>query len=398
MKKMLMAAFIATVIAVQVGVIHPAYADEGRATGPSIVATAPDGQKQQPMIKKGRPHISREQAVQLLNEKYGFSQDELGIYFDNGKSFRELDQFCLYAYLSQRPLSEVVRLKDEYTRERLKLALGLTPEKFYERSLIYQSSALAKELKRPKNTVLKYLKNGYTAGDIKMAYALADKNNSSVNNIMKMRTIISSWPDIASKIGVDSEEYLKTAENIGFIDTGGKRTGAGFAGLRVTEPTKEKLVGILHNDYGFSEDELGRYYDEVGFNDLEIFCMYAYFAKKPLENVISMRDKYTWEGLKLALGLTPQKFRDGAIAYQADRLLKRMDIKRAVTIKYMRLGFPMHHVNTAALLAIKCGKDIETVLLMKKPNNTWNDVALRLGLTLQDSQEIKERITKSFKR
>ena len=35
--------------------------------------------------------------------------------------------------------------------------------------------------------------------------------------------------------------------------------------------------------------------------------MYAYFAKKPLVKVITMRDKYTWEGLKLALGLTPQK-------------------------------------------------------------------------------------------
>lgn len=120
--------------------------------------------------------------------------------------------------------------------------------------------------------------------------------------------------------------------------------------------------------------------------------------KKTLGQVIAMSDKYTWEGLKLALDLTPQKFRDRAIEYQPDRLFKRMDIKRAVTIKYMRLGFPMHHVNTAALLALKCGRDIESILLMKKPNNTWNEVALQLGLTLQDSQEIKDRITKSFNR
>lgn len=111
-----------------------------------------------------------------------------------------------------------------------------------------------------------------------------------------------------------------------------------------------------------------------------------------------MSDKYTWEGLKLALGLSPQKFRDRAIEYQADRLFKRMDIDRNVTIKYMKMGFPMHHVNTAALLARKCDKDIQTIMLMKTPANTWNDVVLELGLALDDSREVKDRITAAFKR
>lgn len=398
MKKMLLVAFIAAVIVVQGTAIQSVWAGEGSEAELKNSVAVTIGKKLSPMMKKRRSQTSREQTIHLLNEKYDFSQDELGRYLDNGKNYRELDQLCLYAYLSRKPLAKVVEFKENYTGERLKLALGLTPQNFYKRSLVYKSSRLASEIQLAESTVLKYLKQGYTDKDIKMAVFLAAASKLAVNDILKMRTIKVSWPDIAVNIGVDIDVYHQAEAKVGVIDNNGKRSGAGFAGLRIANPNKAKLVSILYNDYGFSKDELGRYYDEIGFNDLETFCMYAYFAKKPLVKVITMRDKYTWEGLKLALGLTPQKFRDRAIEYQADRLLKRMDIKRSVTIKYMRRGFPMHHVNTAALLALKCGRDIETVLLMKKPNNRWNEVAIQLGLTLQDSEEIKDRITKSFKR
>lgn len=398
MRKILISAIVATVIAVQGAVVQSVWADTGRTDGLQKSTVVAEGQKRPQMMKKRRSQISREQAIQLLNKKYGFAQDELGRYFDNGKSYRELEQLCLYAHLSCKPLAKVVDLKEIYTGERLKMTLGLTPQKFYERSLARQSLSLAAELQLAEPYVLNCLKQGYTDRDIKMAVFLADASKSPMDDILKMRTIKVSWPDIAANIGVDVDDYRHAEAQVGNIDNGGKRSGAGFAGLRIDNPNKAKLVGILYNDYGFSKDELSRYYDKVGFNNLETFCMYAYFAKKTLGQVIAMSDKYTWEGLKLALDLTPQKFRDRAIEYQADRLFKRMDIKRAVTIKYMRLGFSMHHVNTAALLALKCGRDIESILLMKKPNNTWNEVALQLGLTLQDSQEIKDRITKSFNR
>lgn len=396
MGKNLTAVVVSAALVMQGTSIAPLWAAEVGTQ--SVYSAANNAEKRPPLPRMRRPQMTKEQALQLLKENYNFDAVELSGYLDSGTNYRELDQLCLYASLSRKPLAKVVELKENYTGERLKLVLGLTPQKFYERSLVYQSLELTAELKLPEAVVLKYLKQGYTASDIKMAAALASVSNLSVDSILKMRTIANSWPDIAKQIGIDAAVYEEAAAKSGRLDNSGKRTGAGFAGLRIAEPTKEKLIGILHRDYGFDEAELGKHYDEVGFNDLETFCMYAYFAKKPLAQVIPMRDKYTWEGLKLALGLNPQKFRDRAIEYQADRLFKRMDIDCNVTIKYMKMGFPMHHVNTAALLALKCGRDIETVLLMKNSNNTWNDVALQLGLTIADSKEIKDRITAEFKR
>lgn len=78
--------------------------------------------------------------------------------------------------------------------------------------------------------------------------------------------------------------------------------------------------------------------------------------------------------------------------------MQRMGIERKITIKYMKLGFPMHHVNMAALLARKCDAGVYEIMCLKTPKNTWNDVALQLGLTVEACQEVKDKITKEFKR
>ena len=396
MKNVWAGTMLAITIVMQGMSIAPLWAAE--AGTQSVYSAANNAEKRSPLPRMRRPQMTKEQALQLLKENYNFDAVELSGYLDSGTNYRELDTLCLYAALSQKSLTEVAALRKTHTGERLKLALGLTPQKFHDRSLEYQSRGLVATTQLPQPEILKYLKKGYTENDIKMSVLLADKSGRAVDNLIKMRTITAAWPDIAKQIGIDAAVYEEAAAKSGRLDNSGKRTGAGFAGLRIADPTKEKLLGILHNDYGFTESELGKYYDRFGFKNLETFCIYAYFSQKPLAQVISMSDKYTWEGLKLALGLDPQKFRDRAIEYQADRLFKRMDIDRNVTIKYMNMGFPMHHVNTAALLARKCDKDIQTIMLMKTPANTWNDVVLELGLALDDSREVKDRITAAFKR
>lgn len=179
----------------------------------------------------------------------------------------------------------------------------------------------------------------------------------------------------------------------------GAAKAQGAPGMRRPQMSREKAIFILHENYGFDQALLEKQLSAgIEYRELNTLCLYAYLAKKPLEEVTARRELYTWERLKLALGLTPQKFYDRKIEYQADRLLARMGIDRKLTIKYMKLGFPMHHVNMAALLAQKCDAGIYEIMCMKTPKNTWNDVALQLGLTVEACQEVKDKITKAFKR
>ena len=98
------------------------------------------------------------------------------------------------------------------------------------------------------------------------------------------------------------------------------------------------------------------------------------------------------------MGLRPQVFFDRCVDYQARRLAERMDIPQKVTKKYMHMGYAMHHINSAYLLAQKAGLDIKDVIDLKTPKNSWQDVALKIGLTVEDCREVKNKISKDFGR
>lgn len=170
-------------------------------------------------------------------------------------------------------------------------------------------------------------------------------------------------------------------------------------GMRRPRMSNEKATAILNENYGFPKDELLKAMQKGhDYREMDRVCLYAYMTKKPWQEVLKMRDVYTWERLRFALGLKPQVFFDKQIEYDADRLYARCNIDRKITIKYMKMGFPMHHVNMAGLLAPKCHRSVYDIMMMKTPKNTWNDVAIKLGLTIQDCQEVKDAITKAFKR
>ena len=162
--------------------------------------------------------------------------------------------------------------------------------------------------------------------------------------------------------------------------------------------TAERAVKIFHADYLFDEAELLPLYEKYGFEGLEDICLHAYMSKKSLQEIIDLRNKYSWERMKYVLGLTPQVYFDRCVDYQARRLAERMDIPQKVTKKYMHMGYAMHHINSAYLLAKKAGLDIKDVIDLKTPKNSWQDVALKIGLTVEDCREIKNKISKDFGR
>ena len=126
--------------------------------------------------------------------------------------------------------------------------------------------------------------------------------------------------------------------------------------------------------------------------------MHAYMGRVSLQQIMKMREELSWERIKHILGLTPSVYFERCVEYQARRLKERMAIPTEFTIRYMRAGFPMHYVNSAYLLAEKANLPAEKVILMKTPKNTWNDVALKIGLTKEDCQEVKDKISLEFSR
>lgn len=367
------------------------------------VMLPPEG-KMPPLLKDGkrpplpprmrRPQLSNAEAAAKLQEAYGYRYSEMLRLLNNGHSYGEMNTACLYAYLSGAPVEKVLQLRQPATWGRVRVQLGLTPKVYAERYMQYQASYLPANSSVDRTTALQYLQQGYPLSDILQAGRLAQRSGRSIAEILPLRTVTCDWTQVEQKLGLAQAKGKDAKPAFGR----GQRSGAGFAGLHTRDMTKERAVRIFHNDYLFAEDELGSLYDKYGFNAAEDICLHAYMAKKPLAEIESLRDKYSWERMKYVLGLTPEVYFERCVDYQARRLAERMDIPRKVTKKYMHLGYAMHHINSAYLLAQKAGLDISKVIDLKTPKNSWSDVAAKLGVSEADCQAMKHKISKDFGR
>ena len=367
------------------------------------VMLPPDG-KMPPLLKDGkrpplpprmrRPQLSNAEAAAKLQEAYGYRYSEMLRLLNNGHSYGEMNTACLYAYLSGAPVEKVLQLRQPATWGRVRVQLGLTPKVYAERYMQYQASYLPADSSVDRRTALQYLQQGYPLNDILQAGRLAQRSGKSIAEILPLRTVTCDWTQVEQRLGLEKAKGKDAKPAFGR----GQRSGAGFAGLHTRDMTKERAVRIFHNDYLFAEEELGSLYDKYGFNAAEDICLHAYMAKKPLAEIESLRDKYSWERMKYVLGLTPEVYFERCVDYQARRLAERMDIPRKVTKKYMHLGYAMHHINSAYLLAQKAGLDISKVIDLKTPKNSWSDVAAKIGVSEADCQAMKDKISKAFGR
>lgn len=367
------------------------------------VVLPPDG-KMPPLLKDGkrqplpprmrRPQLSNTEAAAKLQEAYGYRYSEMLRLLNNGHSYGEMNTACLYAYLSGAPVEKVLQLRQPATWGRVRVQLGLTPKVYAERYMQYQASYLPADSSVDRRTALQYLQQGYPLNDILQAGRLAQRSGKSIAEILPLRTVTCDWTQVEQRLGLEKAKGKDAKPAFGR----GQRSGAGFAGLHTRDMTKERAVRIFHNDYLFAEEELGRLYDKYGFNATEDICLHAYMAKKPLAEIESLRDKYSWERMKYVLGLTPEVYFERCVDYQARRLAERMDIPRKLTKKYMHLGYAMHHINSAYLLAQKAGLDISKVIDLKTPKNSWSDVAAKIGVSEADCQAMKDKISKDFGR
>ena len=401
MKKLLVIPSLCALLLSAGFAVQPAFAAENASAQAKTQMLPPDG-KLSPMLKDGkrpplpprfrRPQLSNAEAAAKLQNAYGYRYSEMLKLLRAGHSYGELNEACLYAYLSGAPVEKVLQLRQPATWGRVKMQLGLTPKVYTEKYMQYQASYLPADSSVDRATALKYMKQGYPLSDILQAGKLAQKSGKQLAEILPLRTATCDWQQVEAKLGLGEKQDAKPAMGRG------QRSGAGFAGLHTKNMTKERAVRIFHADYLFDEAELGRLYDKYDFNATEDICLVAYMAKKPLAEVESLRDKYSWERMKYVLGLTPEVYFNRCVDYQARRLQERMDIPQKVTKKYMHMGYAMHHVNSAYLLAQKAGLDISEVIDLKTPKNSWSAVAAKIGVSEADCQWMKDKISKDFGR
>ena len=144
---------------------------------------------------------------------------------------------------------------------------------------------------------------------------------------------------------------------------------------------KDKALNNLYNNFQYDKVELAQYLDKgLSYMELKNICLHAYAAKKPLQEVVQMREKYGWIRVKYLLGLTPEKFAKREMEYKAERMERFFGLDKKLSIKYMKLGYGGHSVKRAIALSKNCDKSIEELLDMKTRQVKWSEICQQLGL------------------
>lgn len=399
-KQLFIGALMAAVLGVGLGYqevveAHPGH-DKKPAAGAEMKKVPERRGPGGPGMRGPRRMPTKEEIVERVSKTYGYDKAELMALVDNGVRAFDLNTICNYAKLADKPLTEIAELRKTMTRGRIEYALGLTPEVMAAKQKEKQIDSLAKDGVVNKATADKLLSKGYGADEIKYAAALATLSNKKLEAVLKTKTAANTWADVAKKAGVSEADAKAVAEKNRVMPA--RKSGPGFSGIHYRGVDAELVSSVLHDNFLFSKKEIAKYYNAgVSFGDLDVLCLYAYCAKQPLAKVMAMRNKLTVGQIKVQLGLTPQKFHDAVVAYQARRLKERMNMPEELTSEYLNKGYSLHHLNVAFLMAPMCGKDIDTLIAMKNPGNRWEDVAKQVGMSAEDyKKKIAGRIYYEF--
>lgn len=343
-----------------------------------------------------RPRPTKEQIIEMISQRTGYAKSELEALVANGTQPFDLGMICSYAKENNKSLNEIAELRKTMTVGRIDYALGITPELKAQRVIESQAKLLVNDNVVNKGTADKLLLKGYTAGDIKIAQALSVRSNKKLEAVLKMKVAATKWSEIATKLGVGDADFKEIAAKNRM--RGPRKPGPGFSNIHFKKIDKELISRVLSENYLFKKEEIAKYCDEgLSFSEIDLMCLYAYLAEKPLASVIAMRSKYTEHQIEKKLGLTPGLIHEKVIAYQARRLEDRFGIAAKLTKDYMTKGYAMHHVATAYLTAPICGKDFDTVLAAKIPSKRWTTVAEELGLTQEQYKTVTDKISYEFR-
>lgn len=128
--------------------------------------------------------------------------------------------------------------------------------------------------------------------------------------------------------------------------------------------------------------------DKRDFRDIGRAAMLAKISGKSFADVMALKtDDKDWRDIESSLGVTREKVRQLRIEMTAKDLSRDGVIDEEGALKLLKDGYEPWDISCASILAEAAGKDIQSVLDLKKINNRWGNVADQLGV---DRKELKK--------
>ncbi len=168
-------------------------------------------------------------------------------------------------------------------------------------------------------------------------------------------------------------------------DNGGKdrMESRGLAGHRqMPQMNREEMAGKIADTFHVSKDEVLKAMNEKeDFRNIGHAAMLAKISGKSFREVLSMKtkDKH-WRDVQESLGITGEQMKGEMDSLTAERIAGHGNVELDTAKKLLKNGYQARDIEMAGILSKASGKDLQSVLDMKKINNHWKDVANSLGV------------------
>ena len=160
------------------------------------------------------------------------------------------------------------------------------------------------------------------------------------------------------------------------------RSGGMHHGQQVN---KEDLAKRMAKDFGLKEaDVLTALNDGGNVRDIHQAAILAKASGKNFNEVLALKKDKNWAEVEKSLGVTREQKKEAMIKLMTASLSSSSSLTESQIQKLLSDGYRPHDIAYAGQLAAKSGKDVQSVLDMKKINNTWRDVAKSLGIDIKD--------------
>ncbi|MCH3959990.1 MAG: Tat pathway signal sequence domain protein [Selenomonas sp.] len=138
----------------------------------------------------------------------------------------------------------------------------------------------------------------------------------------------------------------------------------------------------IHETFGVDESQVKEAINaKKDFHDIGQAAMLSKLSGKSFKDVLAMKtDSNNWQDIGKSLGVTREQVHEQMNEMTAEHIAQKGNIDQAAALALLKNGYHSQDINAASILAKQSGKDIQSVLDMKKINNNWNDVAEQLGV------------------
>ena len=131
--------------------------------------------------------------------------------------------------------------------------------------------------------------------------------------------------------------------------------------------------------YGVKESEVKKAFnDQKPVEDIYQAALFAKVSGKSFQSVLAM--KADWFDVGDKLGIDPAKVDAAMEDVHVKEISVRSDVAESEVRRLLKEHYHPRDIETAGRLAKASGKDIQSVLDMKKINQRWGDVAEVLGV------------------